>query len=573
MGKKMFLKTIAIKNFRGIESVTLQLDEVCVLIGENNSGKTTILDALKICLTRSMTRRGAIFDEYDYHLPSASKSPSDAPPIEITLTFAERTKDEWPDEISQLLDAAEQVDGEGLRSVTLFIKSEYDATVGDFSTTYEFLNLAGAALPKAKNPRTIINMQQLAPTFYLASLRDAAQEFKAKSQFWGPFVRSLNLKAEDQAELEAALSKLNAQILDKHEAFANVKERLKQTADILPMGATDPVAIDAVPTKVFDILSRAQVSLAAKTGARIPIVRHGNGTQSLAVICLFDAFLQARLKDAYTEFSEPILALEEPEAHLHPSATKAVGTLLQSLIGQKIISTHSGDILSSIPISKVRRLRRRDGKICVHQVTPGAIGADDMAKLDYHVRAMRGSLLLARAWLLVEGETEGTLLPECARVMGIDLDAEGISVVEFTKVGVAKFISLADQLGIEWFVLADNDTAGNAYAASATAALNGRESANHIRVLDVGTMDVFLCNSGFGSIYEATISNQKRVSITAQQGTAQYWEQVVDAQERGAKTKNSLLVAEDIVKKGVGSVPKALKETVDAVVKAARATA
>jgi len=64
----MLLRFIEIKNFRGIEELFLPLDDLCVLIGENNSGKSSILEALKICLTRSFTRRASIFDEYDSHL-------------------------------------------------------------------------------------------------------------------------------------------------------------------------------------------------------------------------------------------------------------------------------------------------------------------------------------------------------------------------------------------------------------------------------------------------------------------------------------------------------------------------
>lgn len=45
--------------------------------------------------------------------------------------------------------------------------------------------------------------------------------------------------------------------------------------------------------------------------------------------------------------------------------------------------------------------------------------------------------------------------------MGYDLYEDGVSCIEYTQVGVEKFIKLADQLGIEWFVLADSDAAGN----------------------------------------------------------------------------------------------------------------
>jgi putative ATP-dependent endonuclease of OLD family len=557
----MFLKEIQIRNFRGIEELSLPLDDICVLIGENNAGKSTVLDALRLGLTRSLTRRGG-FEEYDYHLPDAKTEPSKAKPIEIVMRFAERKEDEWPDEVSQLLETAEQVDDNNLRSVTLKISSSFDPATNDFTLGYDFLDLVGNPLNKAKNPRTLLNLQQLAPTFYLASIRDAAQEFRARSPFWGPFVRALDIDDDTRAEFEKALSELNQKVLDQHEAFQTVKERLKKTADLLPLGGDDPVRIDAVPSKVFDILSRTQVSLCAKTGARIPITRHGDGTQSLAVMCLFDAFLEAQLEDGYGEHAEPILALEEPEAHLHPSAITAVGKMLQDLDGQKIITTHSGDLLAGIPLKKIRRLRRRGGKISIHQLQDGVLTDDEIKKLDYQVRAYRGSLLFSRCWLLVEGETEGPLLAECGRILGHDLYAKGVSCIEFSQVGVDKFIKLADQLGIEWFVVADNDVEGKKYEKAAEGQLNGRPKKDHIRVLDHGAMEVFLCMEGFGKLYEATIADQKKKDIAAKPGTAEYWDQVCKAQMRHAKTRNALAVAEQMAQKGEASVPKLLREVI-----------
>ncbi len=559
----MQLTQLNIKNFRGIEELSFSLDNICVLIGENNAGKSTILDAIRICLTRTLTRRGAVFDEYDYYLPNATSEPSTSPPIEITLRFAERQENEWADEISQLLGPAEQVDMNDLRSVTLQVTSGFDSAIGDYATDYNFLNLVGAPLTTAKLPRYLTNLRQLVPAFYLASLRDAAQEFRARSPFWGPFVRSLDIDEDARKELEAALLELNRKVLEKHAAFNTVKDRLRQTADLLPLGNADPVSIDAVPSKVFDILSRTQVNLASKTGAQIPIVRHGSGTQSFAVICLFDAFLRSQIVEGYGDHAEPLLALEEPEAHLHPSAIKAVGQMLQSLSGQKLLSTHSGDLLAGVPLDKIRRLRRTNGKISVHQVEKGVLTQDEANKLDYQIRSTRGSLLFSRCWLLVEGETEALLVVECARAMTYDLYVDGVSCIEFAQVGVEKFIKLADQLGIEWVVLADNDDAGESYKRSAQAQLNGRTENDHIRLLDHGTMEVFLCMEGYGEIYEDSVSDQKRASVTADQGTIDYWKQVVGAQQKNSKPKNALVVSERIVRIGKNAVPKLLQEVIE----------
>lgn len=107
----MKLKDITINNFRGIRSLYLPLDDLTVLIGENNAGKSTVLEALKIVLTRGFgSRKDSRFSEYDFHLKDAATSPLTADPIVVLLHFAEGNADEWPEAISQQLNEVVQLD-------------------------------------------------------------------------------------------------------------------------------------------------------------------------------------------------------------------------------------------------------------------------------------------------------------------------------------------------------------------------------------------------------------------------------------------------------------------------------
>ena len=558
----MLLTQIEIRNFRGIKELRLPLDDLCVLIGENNSGKSTVLDAVRICLSRPFTQSATVFEEYDFHLPEPDSEPSKVNTIVITLTFSEKQEGEWPREIAQILGDAAQIDDHGLLSVRLRVRGSFDRGTNSYAAEYDFLDLSYNPVLKARN--SLARFRRTTPVFYLASLRDAAKEFRARSQFWGPFVRSLDLEEEDRTKLEMALSELNREILQRHSTFESVKERMKEMADYLPLGESDPVSIEAIPSKVFDILSRTQIKLASKTGARIPIVRHGSGTQSLAVIYLFAAFLNSKLSDAYGEYSEPVLALEEPEAHLHPSAINSVVKMLRDIPGQKLVSTHSGDLLTGVPLRNIRRLRRSDGSISVYRVDESTFEEEDIEKLNYKVRITRGALLFSRCWLLVEGETEALLLPECARAMGYDLHADGVSLIEFSQIGVAKLIRLADQLGIEWVTLVDNDKQGSVYQKSAEDLISERrEKSNHSYMLDHGNMEVFLCMEGFGDIYKSTVSEQKKSDITAEEGTPEYWKQVVKAQKSKFKPINSLAIAKAIMVGGHEAVPKLLADVIN----------
>ena len=559
----MFLEQIDIVNFRGIRNLSLNLDKTTVLIGENNTGKTTILDALQICLSRSLTRRGGIFSEYDYHLPQMDSQPADSEAIEITLRFAEHFVDEWPDEVLQIIASAVQVCEDGRQCVVLRVDSRFDDEADDYVTNWNFLNPQGDALPNARNPRNIIELQRLAPVFYLAALRDSAQEFRPRSTFWGPFVRSSKFSPDLREELEKELAELNEKVLRSHDSFGTVKERLSNTAKLVPLNSDEPVGIEAIPGKVFDILSRTQVMLKSTSGARLPIGRHGEGTQSLAVICLFDAFLANKLEDSYTEYTTPILALEEPEAHLHPSATRSVAMLLHEIESQKIIATHSGDLVASIPLTSLRRLRRKDGDITVSQIEEGALTEEDIRKLDYHIRSTRGSLLFARCWLLLEGETDCLLFEECARIAGCDLVSNGVSCIAFTQAGVGTFVRLANLLGIEWLVVADKDSSGGGYIRSAKSHIEDRTEARHLHQLEHRDMELFLCMNGHGSIFEANVSPQKKSNVSAKKGSLDYWKQVLQAQSNKPKPQKAVEVIAKIEKEGKQSIPTQIRKILD----------
>ena len=560
----MIVDEIEINNFRGIRNLSLKLDETTVLIGENNTGKSTILAALESCLSRSLTRRSGAFSEYDYYLPEKDSQPMDSEGIEITIRFLEQVENEWPDEVLQTLAEAVQAGDDGKQSIVFRVQSRYDEVLDDFATSWSFLDLAGNELIAAKAPANLIALQQLAPVFYLSALRDSAQEFRPRGQFWSPFVRSLKMDPDVRRDLEGELAELNKKVLDANDSFGAVEERLNNTGKMVPLATDNAVGIEAIPSRIFDIMSRTQVMLSSVTGARLPIGRHGEGTQSLAVICLFDAFLQTRLEDTYREYSSPILALEEPEAHLHPSATHAVAALLQELPGQKIVATHSGDLVGGCPITSLRRLRRKAGKITVFRLEENVLNEDQVRKINHHIRASRGSALFARCWLLVEGEADRLIFEGCARVLGRDLLSEGVSCIEFQQIGSVDVVTkFADSMGIEWHIVVDNDNAGSNYLEAGRRQIGSRDEQRHISQLQHGDLELFLCMEGYGSLYEGHVAPDKQVNITAQQGTADYWKQVTVGQVNRTKPRAAVEVVEEMEKRGTGGVPQQLREIIE----------
>ena len=286
----MKLTTVEIRNFRCIKNLTVDLDETTVLIGENNSGKTAFLEAIRICLERLRGRGRGPFNEYDYHLSDEGSAPADSEPIQIQLSFVETDSESWTDEVVQALEGIVVFDDEDHRRVTLRVTSSFDRNGVGPATDWEFLDANGNPL-SAKTVTQLMTFQRMVPAFYLSALRDAAKHFVSNGRFWRTFLAELGVPEDEKKELEKELADLNRRLIEAHQPLLEVRQRLEDAAKVIEFGDRDIVAIDALPTKLFSLLSRTQVSLASRSGARIPVEFQGEGTQSLTVLLLFGAFL------------------------------------------------------------------------------------------------------------------------------------------------------------------------------------------------------------------------------------------------------------------------------------------
>ena len=561
----MLLSKLRIENYRGIKDLELTLGEVTVLVGENNCGKTTVLNALRACLqTLRSSGRTSPFDEFDLHFDSRASVPTTAPPIVITLTFEEGRPGEWSDEVEQKLGGDGGVIAlmppDDHSRVQLRVSAEY--ITQDIDTTFEFLDASNKPLP-AKNRSRLGSLQHLRPLFYLSALRDAGKEFSRTSQFWSPFVKNYQIDEAIKADIEAQLENINAQIIDAHGTFKGVREHLGKVQELVALGGQDVVSVDAVPVRVFDMLNRTQISIASATGARLPIGRHGEGTQSLTVLMLFDAFLKSELarKQGMKE-SKPIVALEEPEAHLHPNAVRALWKTIEDIDGQKLVATHSGDLLSEVDVYSIRRLYRKNYTTQVGLIKPNIMDERQLQKFDHFVRRTRGELFFARVWILVEGETDVIILSGASRVLGIDLERSAVRLVEYAQVGLSTFIKAADSLGILWHIFSDGDAAGQKNMATERQLLETKSQTDHFTLLPNGdSIEPYLCRNGFMDVYESHANEQNReryIKVDKEDDT--YPEQLCKCLPNNGKPSAAHAVVEKMQADGVGSVPKEIED-------------
>ncbi len=356
----MRVSRIEIRNFRSIRHLVVDLGETTVFAGPNNAGKTAILDALRIALTHRWGQRGTGFTEYDIHLAGDDDDPKASPGVSIEIHAQESEPGEWPDGVAEDLDQIVQLDlPTGLHSIALRTRCAWSEESGAFEPLWEFLNAAREPLTGRGARR--VNLERFwryLPVFYLSALRDVGDEFSPRSQFWGRLLEALEIPADLESRALRELDLLNRRLLKAAPRLQKIAKTLSGATRIAARDGKGGLDLRMSPLKTPDLLSKAEIILRNEPDSPwLPLLRQGQGIQSLSVIFLFQAFVEHLVRELYEQDSEPVLALEEPETHLHPQAARTLWTHVRALPGQKIVTTHSPYFVQHVPFRDLRLVR------------------------------------------------------------------------------------------------------------------------------------------------------------------------------------------------------------------------
>ena len=160
----------------------------------------------------------------------------------------------------------------------------------------------------------------------------------------------------------------------------------------------------------------------------------------------------------------PIIAIEEPESHLHPNAQKKLYSQISAIVGQKIVATHSSYIAGSAKLKEVRSVFRDTSNISIGKFIESEFDKEEIRKIYRQVINTRGELFFSKLVVLFEGETEEQALPITIKR---HFDKSPIELgVDFIGVGGSgnylPFIRFFEAFNIPYLIFSDNEPEANA---------------------------------------------------------------------------------------------------------------
>lgn len=524
----MFISRLVIHNYRNFKQLDVPLTRQSVIVGANRVGKSNLINAVRLAIDPNLTPEARKLNRDDFCdgsgqpfdgrkiivvvefkletedernammnlkalVPDHRSNESPASEVEIneqtsvatasgsssanhginTFGTARFTYEFFRgnSQIDQLITVneadttPEETSNETLADDNNTVESH---TVSYHPSEYTYIWYAGLwfdAKLRDKNDREV-NPRKLNSRVIMLTLH-ALRDTEDLLSRWGrsplrSLLEGLNLDREFLENIanlissEAGKIALNTQVSELMREIDNRSSEM--IGAIFNIGPT----LNAISNDAEDLLRALQLFVDRDSPRPRPVSRASLGTLNILYLALL---LEDMYRNKLNNQQQTILALEEPEAHVHPhvqrslfkyfvaSAEKEKSTVL-------IVTTHSPQIVSVSPLSSLIVLRDHP----TNGTQPSWVNTDyftdaEILDIQRYLDVTRGELIFAKSIIFVEGITEKFLLPVFAELIGIDLDHLGISVVSVEGVDFEPYIKLVSprNLNIPFVVLTDRD--------------------------------------------------------------------------------------------------------------------
>lgn len=461
----MYLSNLKIENFRAFGSAAAgtSLDLALspglnLLVGENDAGKTAVVDAIRHLLWTTSQDFHRLTED-DFHVTGDQR----AQDMKITARFEGLSLLQR----ASFLEYLTITDGaEPSLSISLLARRQ-DGAGGQKGRASVFFR-AGA---DAKGPPVEGALREFLRCTYLKPLRDAEGELSAgKSSRLSQILKShpdFAKQAKSDWSIEAptippttlvGIMKQAEHLIRSNTVVQAVHTNINsQFLEDLSLGTEILTAAISVARSadLQQILEKLELALDSKAGVGLP-TRRGLGLNNVL-------FMATELLLLGASDGMPLLLIEEPEAHLHPQMQLRLMEMLATRAAlpapppssseddlepdvalppppervQVIVTTHSPTLASKADVEALTLITQHQAFSLAGTCTQ--LDASDYAFLRRFLDATKANLFFAKAVVVVEGDGENIILPALAKALGRSFSKYGVSVVSVGHRGLFRY--------------------------------------------------------------------------------------------------------------------------------------
>ncbi len=359
----MYLSRIVIRGFRNFGHLDVPVnDKVTCVVGENNTGKTNLVFALRLALDAGLSSTFRNLNPEDLCSGMDISTPRQAI---VSVEFKGFTAK--PSQEGMLMNCVVSPD---LARITYRFRPRKEIIEGIRAKThpgtgltiedYRYEIRGGGAINPAEAKWdddfgkwiSFDDLQQSYLVVFMEPLRDVEQRLRQiRSSPLAKLLTTADIPKAEQDALVACLVKANDTISSSNTISA-VGKSIKGSMDSTAGKAfTMDLALGMSSPSFTDISRNLTVLLSNAAVQKFEPGRNGLGLNNILYISMYVTYFARRVKEAKT--SGQLLIIEEPEAHLHPQLQRVLFKSLESHDAQVLITTHSTHITSQSPLSSM----------------------------------------------------------------------------------------------------------------------------------------------------------------------------------------------------------------------------
>ncbi len=491
---------VTIKNYRNFEYLDIDTDEKQLVLGENASGKSNYIKAIRLILDQSMSDQDRTLTEDDFS-NTIKKPMENGVEIEISL-YIDGYKDS-PPLMCIIGDAIVSLKSRNFAKITYKfvpvdvkepkkgyhyiiykgndVKNKFDAFCRRFlnvKVINALRDVDSDLMSVKRSPlHAILNKYKIdLENECYKDLFDAIQADNNKLLQIDEIADARNnikanvdgvLKRYNNSQIDIGLSELNPnKLINLLRIFENGKN-LSETS----LGICNVIYIQLIlqqiqnqpiPTfiskKFYENFEKEEKEIVEKYYDK---TKEGNLIYKTIITDEKDKKIisdcLSKLDD--TRNSTTFLLLEEPEAHLHPSFQRMIyKDIFTDSFTSIIMTSHSPHLASICPINYIVSFRRNSKNITVANTSYNAgLSTNEIKNLQRYIDVNRGEIFFGKGIILVEGISEEILVPVMAQKMSNDLDSKGIIICNINSTNFLPYIKLLIALNIPYVVITDGD--------------------------------------------------------------------------------------------------------------------